>query len=214
MRLRPNAAAVAMASPHGVPDPASVSFAFLPLAASLALPPALLPPPSPARTSPARTAGSPPARSARSSPLSRSPVPGAGPYGDRAAFQDMLLFDPASGDLALRRITLEWAPPPSDPGGGYSIPMGMGMGIGMGVGRAWADGAERHGELVGRESVVATWALRRGSDWAEVKSVLLPDVAARATTTTAAAATLGAQTKASAAEWAEFPLFVRACDAS
>ncbi|KAF8462799.1 hypothetical protein JB92DRAFT_3068160 [Gautieria morchelliformis] len=130
------------APPDSLPDSAPLTFTFLPLAASLALPPSLLP-----SVSSCRATSSPTARSPHSSPLSLSPVPGS----------DILLFDPASGVLALRRINLELATPPSDATGTWS-------------GRP--DVGERQGELVGKESAVATWALKRGREWAEVRSTL------------------------------------------
>ncbi|KAF8512435.1 hypothetical protein JB92DRAFT_2928813 [Gautieria morchelliformis] len=169
VRLRPSSTG---APPDSLPDSAPLTFTFLPLAASLALPPSLLP-----SVSSCRATSSPTARSPHSSPLSLSPVPGSGPRSRRASFQDILLFDPASGVLALRRINLELATPPSD-ASGYMVSVpgttgyNMTLPVPIGIGRGRPDVGERQGELVGKESAVATWALKRGREWAEVRSTL------------------------------------------
>jgi hypothetical protein len=58
---------------------------------------------------------------------------------------------------------------------------GMNLPIPMGMGRGRADAGERQGELVGKETVVATWNLKRGHEWAELRSAL--PVAARSKST-------------------------------
>ena len=203
VRLRPsNTSTTSPASPplHHFPDAATaatapVSFTFLPLSASLALPPLLLPPIAPSSS---RTSTSPTSRSAHASAATRSLSPTSGPSGPRSPsggpFQDILLFDPASGELALRRVTLDCVAG-AEAWSSYShsqsrpIPVGGGSGSGSGSGRgdggdggnggngggvgagADAGGIGRY-ELVGKESVVATWGLKRGPDWGEVRSVL------------------------------------------
>jgi len=90
-------------------------------------------------------------------------------------FQDLLVFDPAAGVLALRRIALEWVAP-QDSTVSMSIPGAAGysttLPIAMGRGRRRREGMERAGELAGKESVVATWTLKRGCDWGEVRGVV------------------------------------------
>lgn len=106
-----------------------------------------------------------------------SPAPSPGRGALSFSFQDLLVFDPAAGVLALRRIALDWAGPP-DPAVGVSIPdaagnnMSFPVATGMGRGKKRGVGGGRVGELVGKESVVATWALKRGCEWGEVKGVV------------------------------------------
>lgn len=50
----------------------------------------------------------------------------------------------------------------------------MNIPVPMAMGRGRIDVGERQGELVGKESVVATWGLKRGHEWAEFRGVL-PD---------------------------------------
>ncbi|KAL4067204.1 hypothetical protein V8B97DRAFT_979362 [Scleroderma yunnanense] len=136
----------------------------------------LLPPPS-------AIASSPSTSSARSDL-------GPPPYQSRVRnYRDVLIFDSSRGVLSLRRITLEQRP--HDPG--ISIPIanlatsislpGTGAGGRLGTstypnknGRS-ASGLtqqllETSIELVGRESTVATWQLKRRHDWGEVRLVM------------------------------------------
>ncbi|KAF8587051.1 hypothetical protein K439DRAFT_1631042 [Ramaria rubella] len=174
VRLRPSTTAPPSIEP--MVEPAPLAFTFLPHSASLALPPTLLP-----HTSASST---PTARSSHSSPVSLSPIPGASPGASRGSFQDMLLFDPATGELALRRIAVDFVIPAPDSSGmtynisvpgatGYSMSLPMPIvGRGQGRGRRPSDPAEKTGELIGKESVVATWPLKRSKGWAEVRGAV------------------------------------------
>ncbi|KAI0637468.1 hypothetical protein C8Q77DRAFT_1048447 [Trametes polyzona] len=103
-------------------------------------------------------------------------------------YRDLLVFDPADGTLTLRRIVVERAAEHAGPVVPGSIPVAGGMSISlpgmstlsrsMGASTSVSPPRapsgltqmmERAGELVGRESVVGTWALARGRDWPEVK---------------------------------------------
>jgi len=105
----------------------------------------------------------------------------------------MLVFDPTDGILELRRIFVELRPrdnglslPASVPGLGttsVSLP-GMGGAGRLGVSpptsnakAPWAVSnavqvADSNMDLVGKESVVATWSLQRQPDWKEIKQVV------------------------------------------
>ncbi|OSD01851.1 hypothetical protein PYCCODRAFT_1435871 [Trametes coccinea BRFM310] len=115
-------------------------------------------------------------------------------------YKDLLVFDPTDGTLTLRRIFVDRAAPGVEAVVPGSIPVAGGMSIslpgmstlsrslgtsppssgattGMGVsprkGSGLAQMMERGTtEIVGRESVVGTWSLARGTDWPEVKQVL------------------------------------------
>ncbi|KAI0059285.1 hypothetical protein BV25DRAFT_1961843 [Artomyces pyxidatus] len=99
-------------------------------------------------------------------------------------FQDILLFDPMDGSVSLRRFIVELRPyetnlsvPSSVPGlGGTSISLPTRPSFGRpSASPPKATAAQRASglsqmlvkpaELVGRESEVATWNLRRGNDW-------------------------------------------------
>ncbi|GLB34454.1 hypothetical protein LshimejAT787_0200190 [Lyophyllum shimeji] len=108
----------------------------------------------------------------------------------RTNFQDMLVFDPRDESLSLRRVTLEMRPKARDQAMGMGIVSGAfgatsislpGMG---GAGRLSASpgtsgGAGAFGqrqaevpmELVGRESTVMTWSLKRRGE-GEVRKIL------------------------------------------
>ncbi|KAJ7637387.1 hypothetical protein DFH06DRAFT_655538 [Mycena polygramma] len=161
--------------PHGAEDapplspPAPLAIAFVPASAPVV---GLRSPVSPALSSPSSNGGAP------------------------SGVQDVLVFDPADGVLSLRRITLTFEAPHTAVAGmqiplSVSLPaakaagrMGMSMSAsppgyagsyargaatgGGGAGGAGAgDGAV--GELGGKESVVATWSLRRRRGWAEIR---------------------------------------------
>jgi len=108
------------------------------------------------------------------------------------------LFDPTDGTLSLRRCTLELRPKERSAIGmggalsGTSISLpGMGgagklsaspSSKGSGGGSAWKSGAGRSGltemmdggmEMVGRESVVATWSLGMRGEEGEVRKALV-----------------------------------------
>ncbi|KAG6334341.1 hypothetical protein ID866_4753 [Astraeus odoratus] len=106
-------------------------------------------------------------------------------------YKDVLLLDSSSGVLSLRRITLEQQPRES----GISVPIAS-LATSISLPGAGASGRLRGSspthadkdarktsgltqqllaasmELVGKESTVATWQLRRRRDWREVKHVL------------------------------------------
>ena len=107
-------------------------------------------------------------------------------------FQDLLAFDPTDGILSLRRIFVNLRPRDQ----GIPVPTSVSLGAtsvslpGMGgAGRLGpsppppsmrAGGAvsshvqntEASMDLVGKESVVATWSLQRQQDWREIRRVL------------------------------------------
>ncbi|EGN92340.1 hypothetical protein SERLA73DRAFT_117519, partial [Serpula lacrymans var. lacrymans S7.3] len=113
-------------------------------------------------------------------------------------FQDVLIFDPSDGVLSLRRITLEQRPREhslaslgtsiSFPGTSISLP-GVGASGRLGApplppktavsagGGGRASGLTQmmeatSMELVGKESVVATWQLRRQQAWGVIRTVI------------------------------------------
>ncbi|KAF9224657.1 hypothetical protein BS17DRAFT_86268 [Gyrodon lividus] len=145
----------------------------------VALPSSLLPP--------SQIASSPSTSSARSE------LPSPHPSHRQQNFKDVLLFDSSGGALSLRRITLEQRPrdsaiPFSSPitsiATSISLP-GVGAAGRLSVSppsQATNDSRKSSGltqqlleaatELVGRESIVATWQMKRRQDWGEVKHVL------------------------------------------
>ncbi|KAJ6468146.1 hypothetical protein C8R47DRAFT_809941 [Mycena vitilis] len=161
--------------PHGaedappLPPPAPLAIAFVPASAPVV---GLRSPISPALSSPSSNGGAP------------------------SGVQDVLVFDPADGVLSLRRITLTLEAPHTALAGmqiplSVSLPaakaagrMGMSMSAsppgyagsyargaatgGCGTGGVGAGDAAA-GELGGKESVVATWSLRRRRGWAEIR---------------------------------------------
>lgn len=187
LRLRP-----ASASPIDIPRTAMAA-TFIDSTSEL--PNNLLPPP----TSPGPSLGSFP-----SSLSSRSGSEPASPRrGQANNFQHVLVFDPVSGVLALRRIKVELRPKSENvlPAASVSLPSGLGTTIGRmstgistspPIGRISTSPSQRSGltrmmdgdsrdlgsergvtELAGYESVVARWDLRRGRDWLEVKRSLV-----------------------------------------
>ncbi|KAI0751945.1 hypothetical protein C8Q80DRAFT_1269094 [Daedaleopsis nitida] len=168
-------------------DAANVPCAFTFLRSSeAALPPSLLPPASvhfSASSSPS---------SVSSSGLSKPVSPAQRPTRP-TNYKDLLVFDPADGALTLRRIFVE-RPAPDQAVIPGSIPIAGGMSISLpgmstlsrmgasasppssGASPRPASGLtqmmERATDVVGRESVVGTWALARGRDWPEVRQSL------------------------------------------
>ena len=121
-----------------------------------------------------------------SSPNSAASVPPKRPVN----YQDMLVFNPSDGVLSLRRITLE----ARTVGEGSYIPITASISLptggrlpgtspesysskrsssGLSMAMASVDSGPK--ELVGKETSVATYNLKRGSDWKEVRKVLMQD---------------------------------------
>jgi len=109
----------------------------------------------------------------------------------RGNFQDVLVFDAGDGTLELRRVVVdvrvgERGAGVGGGGGSSSLPGMGGAGrlsvspsAGGGLGGQGGQG-EMGMELVGRESVVATWNLQRRADWGVVRRVLeVPGVGVR-----------------------------------
>ncbi|KAJ7496196.1 hypothetical protein B0H11DRAFT_1715875, partial [Mycena galericulata] len=146
--------------------------------------PAPPPPPPPA---PLAIAFVPPAAVAAAAHPLRSPVSPASPGTN--GVQDVLVFDPADGVLSLRRVTIALeAPHAAGLPISMSLPTGrLGMGTSLSASppayaasharghhaAAGVNGGETTSgtELGGRESVVATWSLRRRRGWAEIRRV-------------------------------------------
>ncbi|KIJ59762.1 hypothetical protein HYDPIDRAFT_177705 [Hydnomerulius pinastri MD-312] len=170
-RLR-SARAVGAAGLHS-----DLSFTFV--SGEVALPGSLLPPPSQIASSPSTSSG-------------RSELPSPHPHRQQN-FKDVMVFDSSGGVLSLRRIMLEQRSRES--GIPFSAPItSLATSISLpGVGAAGRlsvsppsqtpkDGRKSSGltqqlleaatELVGRESTVATWQLKRRHDWGEVKHVV------------------------------------------
>ncbi|KIK97003.1 hypothetical protein PAXRUDRAFT_825396 [Paxillus rubicundulus Ve08.2h10] len=156
----------------------NLSFTFV--SGEAALPNSLLPPPSQIASSPSASSG-------------RSDLPSPHPSHRQQNFKDVLLFDPSGGVLSLRRITLEQrsresAIPFSSPIANFATSVSL-PGVGA-AGRLSASPpshapkdsrkgsgltqqlSEAATELVGKESIVATWQLKRRQDWGEVKNVV------------------------------------------
>jgi hypothetical protein len=105
----------------------------------------------------------------------------------KQAFQDVLLFNTKESTLALARITIrinsterQDATPGST---NLSVSASSGSGSGTharivsatgGAGAGLSSTGYEDSGLVYEESIVATWNLRRGKDWGEVKSVFTP----------------------------------------
>ena len=99
------------------------------------------------------------------------------------------MFDPTDGSLSLRRFTLEMRPREQPlsfrapvPGTSASLP-GAGLparlsgasppktaGQPSGLSRMM----DTHTELVAKDSVVASWSLKRSMDWREIRAILTP----------------------------------------
>ncbi|OJA20381.1 hypothetical protein AZE42_06676 [Rhizopogon vesiculosus] len=127
--------------------------------------------------------------SSPSTSSSRSDVPSPLRTRKAANFQDLLLFDPSDGVLSLRRVMLEQrhrdaysyslANLPTSvsmplPGNGNAGRLGTSPPNRVGVVSTKSSGLtqmmlEAASELYGRDSMVATWQLRRHRDWSEVK---------------------------------------------
>jgi hypothetical protein len=152
------------------------------------LPKRLLPPPS---------VVSPPSSTPSSVQSSPSREPLSPPHRRRRAdFQDILMFDPADGSLCLRRCAISLRPveqtlsvPSSVPGiGGTSLSLPSRPSLGR-VGAPFpapaiafrsgssgtAPGIDKPMAIVGHESEVATWNLRRGRGWPVVKGTVRPE---------------------------------------
>lgn len=163
------------ASTHGGVRP-GITFTFLP--SDTPLPVSLQPLPSAITSSPSTSSS----RSDLHSP----------PRARKAAnFQDLLLFDPSDGVLSLRRVMLEQRPRDT---GAFSytlanLPTSMSLPGASTAGRLSTSPHNRVGvasaktsgltqmmletasELHGRDTMIATWQLRRHRDWSEVKHV-------------------------------------------
>ena len=102
-------------------------------------------------------------------------------------YQDVLLFDPIEGILSLRRLTLEirtcdqglsfptavhnlGATSVSLPGASPLSRLGVSPSSG-GRPSGLSQMMNAPAELVGRDSTVASWNLRRGQDWGEIRHV-------------------------------------------
>jgi hypothetical protein len=153
--------------------------AFIFVDSDASLPNALLPPPAPYATPQSPTRSLPP--SPAQLPISS---PGHSPRGKRARnHQDVLLFDPADGTLSLRRITLERRA--ARESGTLAIPLATSISLpSTGTLARMTNSSptkpsgltqmmDRPAELVAREAVVATWKLKRGQGWKEVKHKLV-----------------------------------------
>lgn len=161
-----------------VVDGVHSDYSFIFVSDDVILSGSLLPPPSAIASSP-------------SSSSARSDL-GHSPHQSRPRnYKDALIFDSSRGVLSLRRVTLEQHP--RDPG--ISVPIANlatsvslpGTGAGGRLGISSSPVANKNGrnasrltqqlletsmELVGKESTVATWHLKRRHDWGEVKHIM------------------------------------------
>ena len=145
----------------------------------------------PKRLLPPLSVISPPSSTPSSTHSSPSREPLSPPHRRRPAdFQDILLFDPADGSLSLRRclvglrsIEQSLAVPSSVPGiGGTSISLPSRPSLGRvsttlptpARSSGAALGQDKPTAIVGHESEVATWNLRRGRGWPAVKVSVRP----------------------------------------
>ena len=169
------------------------------------MPMSLLPPATPYGNALSLT---PPVGSFHSSPASHTKPVSPTRLQRPKNFQDVLCFDPMNGILSLRRIWIDR--PASDRTlqvanaiptiGGTSISLpGTGLAfapmsvspphqpepVGRRGSSASASGKmqEHLAGLVGKESVFATWNLRRGSDWPFVKQIVKDAVRTKRTAT-------------------------------
>jgi hypothetical protein len=152
-----------------------LSFTFV-RGSEITLPTSLLPPQM--ASSPSTSSG-------------RSDIPSSHSSHRQHNFKDVLVFDASGGVLSLRRISLEQRPresgiPFSSPIASLATSISL-PGVGA-AGRLSAsppirDAAKKRSgltqqmleaatELVGKESTVATWQLKRRHDWGEVKHVV------------------------------------------
>ena len=155
---------------------APVSFAFV---KSSSLPANLLPPQgAPTSTPP---------------PVHASPIHHAGPLSPHRvrrppSYQDALMFDPTDGSLSLRRFTLEMRPHdqalsfPTNLGStsislpGVSPPSRLGVSPPSSGVRpsSLSQTMDSPTELIGKDSIVASWNLKRNQDWKEIRGILQP----------------------------------------
>lgn len=158
------------------------------------MPMSLLPPATPYSN---LLSSTPPVTSHHSSPASNTKPLSPTRLQRPKNFQDVLCFDPMSGVLSLRRIWVDR--PVSDrtlqvanaiptlggtsislPGTGLTLastsisPPSQSESAGRRGSSASTSGKmqEHSSGLVGRDSVFATWNLRRGRDWSPVKQIL------------------------------------------
>jgi hypothetical protein len=115
-------------------------------------------------------------------------------------YQDLLVFDPVDGVLSLRRLAIDKHPEKEQGIGGVaasvhalgvtsislpgmggagrlsSSPSTRGTAGALSSGRSTSSAKveEPPMELVGKETVEATWNLKRGRDWVEIKTPVLP----------------------------------------
>ncbi|KAF8166691.1 hypothetical protein BJ912DRAFT_889225 [Pholiota molesta] len=115
-------------------------------------------------------------------------------------YQDLLVFDPVDGVLSLRRLAIDKHPEKEQGIGGVaasvhalgvtsislpgmggagrlsSSPSTRGTAGALSSGRSTSSAKveEPPMELVGKETVEATWDLKRGRDWVEIKTPVLP----------------------------------------
>ncbi|KAJ3795406.1 hypothetical protein GGU11DRAFT_747082 [Lentinula aff. detonsa] len=134
--------------------------------------------------------------STRSDSLSLSPHHKLSPNVRPRNFQDILLFNPVDGSLSLRRIFLDvkskFNDGPSILGTSFGSVSNMGASrslpggnAGGRLGYSTSPGTSpvapigqlytkaENGELIGRESTIAAWNLRRGRDWPGKKEALM-----------------------------------------
>lgn len=155
--------------------PAPVSFTFI---KSSSLPTNLLPPQAIATSAP--------------SSVHASPVRHVGPLATPRvrrppSYQDVLMFDPTDGSLSLRRFTLEMRAHdqalsfPSNTGASISLPgvsppsrLGVSPPSSGGRPSALSQMMDIPTELVGRDSIVASWNLKRNQDWKDIRGTLQP----------------------------------------
>lgn len=188
VRLRPSDIPTATPnnSSNGILETSHVapfSYTFIPPNVSNTLPSSLLP----------QSSGT----SHSSSPVTSFPLLSSSPQLHAALpqrpFQDVLVFNSTVGEMILYRIALDWSvhdspgsmdqnPSSSIPSRGRNNAFGYSFSLpvsdfGSKTGRRTSTSgaqpvpvdARDDGNLVGKESVLATWNLKRGRDWAEVK---------------------------------------------
>ncbi|GJJ14825.1 hypothetical protein Clacol_009093 [Clathrus columnatus] len=156
----------------------SLSFIFLPASISNTLPLSLLPHSSISSHS-SSPASSLPRLSSSSSPQLHAAPP-------KRPFQDILVFDSNIGEMVLYRVALEWTSQGSTvsmeqgasvSSGGYGNTSGYSFSFpASGVTKKVATSGistvtvpQEEGYLIGKDSVLATWNLKRAKDWPEVK---------------------------------------------
>jgi hypothetical protein len=121
----------------------------------------------------AALSSSPPTSTHHSSPASQPKPLSPTRFQRPKNFQDILCFDPLDGVLSLRRIKVDshaqdrslQAPNNTSMIGGTSVSLPA-----SGVSPPAA--SNQTFELVARENLIATWHLRRGADWAQIKQAV------------------------------------------